>query len=219
MAKGGKPRSPVKPAAHPAEPSAQAESTPLAMSPSYASTPREAGRRRCEQCSRFIPASGPSRCARCTLAEVTSAAAPPGPIATEPPVGAGMVEPERTIRAAPPVPQPRPPEMPVPARSWPPRPGFGRRQVPPPALPPPTVPPPLRPSAPDFVIPRPSQLHPPVKASPTPSGVLLPKVRPVSVSPSPPRRSTVTYVIGILMIAAALIFGVLIPFAGQFVRL
>ena len=133
-------------------------------------------RRRCEVCPRFISATGPPRCARHALAE-----AAPIPAPNDPRIGARLNEnsiaaPHLAVVApAAPVPQPRPADVPIPARSWPPK-----RTVTPRQLPLPTAVEPPRTSTNDFVIPRPSQLHPPVTASPMPSGVLLPRVRPTT---------------------------------------
>jgi len=201
MTKKRTPRSPVTPSVPAAKPSAPAP-----------------GRRRCKRCSRFIPASGPSRCARCAGAEALMEDDPlavsTGPMVTEQPTAGDLGARDGSVRAAPPVPQPRPSDVPIPARSWPPKPAVAPRQVQPPTM----VGPP-RASANDFVIPLPSQLHTPMSVAPMQSGVLLPRIRPATGLPTPTRRSRWTYVIGTLMIAAGLAIGVLIPFAGQLVRL
>jgi hypothetical protein len=172
-------------------------------------------RRRCEVCPRFISATGPPRCARHALAE-----AAPIPASNDPTTGERLSENTiaaphpAVVGAAPPVPQPRPADVPIPARSWPPKRIVAPRQLPPPAA----IEPP-RASTNDFVIPRPSQLHPPVTASPMPSGVLLPRVRPTTGPATQPRRSRWPLVLGISMIAVGLAIGILIPFAGQLVRI
>ena len=170
-------------------------------------------RRRCELCSRFIPAVGPPRCARCATAEAAQAQDSTAPTIAEQLTINEIATREQAVRAVPPAPQPRLPDVPIPARSWPPGRPVTPRQVPLPA--------PLEGrlgAANDFVIPRPSQLHPPVPTA-MPSGVLLPHVRPATVQVSPPRRSWTRYALAISMIAIGLAIGLLIPFAGQFVRI
>ena len=147
-------------------------------------------RRRCERCSRFIPVSGPSVCARCAAAEAI-----PSPVSS---ASRDAVARSLAVLAAPSVPQPRPSEIPIPARVWPPKPTAAPRQGPPPA----NVMPP-RAIGPDFVVPRPSQLHPEISVSAMPSRVLRARVRPATAPPTRASRSKRTYAVGMLTIAAA----------------
>ena len=235
MARQRTPRSSKPPSVRSLEASTPAESSPLSGSPSHSSKSRDTTvtneaswsndrndhadparpvrePRHCERCWRFISVSGPPFCARCAVAEAVPPPVSSPPIVTRQPSDRDLAAVDLAGPALP-VPQPRPSDLTIPARSWPPKPTGAARQVPPPA----TLTPP-RAAVPDFIIPRPSQLHPTMRASPMPSGVLLPGVRPATAASTGGSRSKWTYAFGILMIAAGLAIGVLIAIAGQLVR-